>query len=414
MEKLIAFIFYQKLTVARLFSVCLKVRFCFFEKSKIIYRKTMFRLVPQAFLRENDGIMLAQGLCDHTQWACSRAGNTGKPLQYPNIPCPTAHPVRGYTSLGRQAIFPKGMSLAQTSVSKPRVKCLVFNNLKFKHTLNLLLVVLFIQMGLAQPRKIKLPPALNEVSGLYYAGSDSLWWHNDSGDDPVLYLTNGEGRIQKRVALPQLRNVDWEDLTADESGRLYIGDFGNNSSRRQDLHIYTYDPSTENLDSISFQYPDQTVFSSLRGSFDVEGFFWHNDSLHLFSKNKLPKSSFVTKHYVLSDQAGEQVAELRDSLYLRKRVVTGAAFERSTGTVALVAYYYRKLLGILPLSRASVFLFRDYPEGHFLRGNYKRKRISCLVATQYESVDFIGSRFLYVASEKTLFVKPRAKRVKLR
>jgi hypothetical protein len=266
--------------------------------------------------------------------------------------------------------------------------------------------------GLAQPRKIKLPPVLNEVSGLYYAGPDSLWWHNDGGNAPALYLTDSQGLIQKQVILPVLRNVDWEDITADDRGRLYIGDFGNNGSSRRDLRIYAFDPAEESLDSISFRYPDQTAFPPSQGSFDVEGFFWHNDSLHLFSKSRLPKSSFATKHYVLSDQPGEQTAQLRDSLILRKRVVTGAALDRATGTVALVAYYYHKLLGILPMSKASVFLFRDYPPGHFLRGAYRRKRISCLVAPQYESVDFTGRKFLYVASEKTLFVKPRAKRIK--
>lgn len=276
----------------------------------------------------------------------------------------------------------------------------------------ILLLILPSITGLSQPRKIKLPPVLNEVSGLYYAGPDSLWWHNDGGNAPALYLTNNQGLVQKRVVLTPLRNVDWEDITADDHGLLYIGDFGNNGSSRRDLRIYAYDPSEESLDSISFRYPDQTAFPPSQGSFDVEGFFWHNDSLHLFSKNRLPKSSFVTKHYVLAARPGEQTAELRDSLVLRKRVVTGAAFDRATGTVALVAYYYHKLLGILPLSRASVFLFRDYPAGHFLRGVHKRKRISCLVAPQYESIDFTGGNFLYVASEKTLFVKPRAKRIR--
>lgn len=276
----------------------------------------------------------------------------------------------------------------------------------------ILLLVISTFTALAQARKIKLPPVLNEVSGLYYAGPDSLWWHNDSGDAPALYLTDSQGRIQKQVVLPALRNVDWEDITADNRGRLYIGDFGNNGSNRRDLRIYAYDPVEASVDSISFRYPDQTAFPPPQGSFDVEAFFWHNDSLHLFSKSRLPKSSFVTRHYVLSDRPGAQTAHLCDSLVLRKRVVTGAAFDRVSGTVALVAYYYRKLLGILPLSRASVFLFQDYPDGHFLRGTYRRKRVSCLVSPQYESVDFAGGRFLYVASEKTLFVKPRAKRIK--
>lgn len=290
------------------------------------------------------------------------------------------------------------------------------------HLRQLALISLYISLSLAllpkdaqaQPRKIKLPPDLNEVSGLYYAGPDSLWWHNDSGDEPVLYLTDSEGNIRKRAELPTLRHVDWEDLTADDIGRLYIGDFGNNAQRRRDLRIYRYDPSEETLDSISFRYPDQTGFPPARGSFDVEGFFWHNDSLHLFSKSKLPKGTYLTKHYLLADRPGEQVAELRDSVFLRRRAITGAAIDRVTGAVALVGYYYGKFLGIIPCSKASVFLFRNYPAGHFLQGEYKRKNISCLVGLQYESIDFIGGRFLYVAAEKTLFIKPRAKRVRVR
>jgi iron(III) transport system substrate-binding protein len=43
-----------------------------------------------------------------------------------------------------------------------------------------------------------LPPELREVSGLYYAGPDSLWWHNDSGDAPVLYRSNDQGRVLSR------------------------------------------------------------------------------------------------------------------------------------------------------------------------------------------------------------------------
>lgn len=261
------------------------------------------------------------------------------------------------------------------------------------------------------PRRFTLPPELHEVSGLYYAGPDSLWWHNDSGDAPVLYRTNDQGRILSRLALPALRHVDWEDICADDSGHLYIGDFGNNRSQRQDLCIYRYHLATGAMDSIRFTYPDQTAFPPAGGrSFDMEAFFWHRDSLHLFSKDLLPKSNFTTRHYVLSEAPGTQVALLRDSLRLPRRVVTGAAIDTATGTVAFVAYRYRKLLGLFPTSDASVFLFTDYPPGHYLRGKRQRVRVACIFATQYESIDFINSRYLYVASEKTLFIKPKVKR----
>ncbi|MEZ5039078.1 MAG: hypothetical protein R2828_04275 [Saprospiraceae bacterium] len=277
-------------------------------------------------------------------------------------------------------------------------------------------ILLFsILYGQEKPKKhFGLPDALQEVSGLYYAGPDSLWWHNDSGDRPTLYLTNGLGEIKQSIVLP-VRNVDWEDITADDQGTLFIGDFGNNNSQRRDLKIYAYTPASGVLDSISFRYPDQATYTgtSATQSFDVEGFFWHQDSLHLFSKSKLPKSSFITKHYVLADQAGEQVAELRDSLYLKNRVVTAAAIDRNSGRVGLLTYCYNKLLGFLPTSKATVFFFDNYPEGHFLQGTPWRKKASCLIALQYESLDFLPNGYLYIASEQTRFIPPKAKRLRI-
>ena len=265
-----------------------------------------------------------------------------------------------------------------------------------------------------RPKKqFRLPDVLREVSGLHYAAADSLWWLNDSGNSPTLYLTNGVGEIKEEIRLP-IRNVDWEDLTGDDKGRLYIGDFGNNRSLRRDLKIYVYEPSSGALDSIAFRYPDQSDYNgtSATQSFNVEGFFWHQDSLHLFSKSKLPKSNYLTKHYVLSQEGEDQVAELRDSIILKKRAVTAAAIDPTTGRVALLSYYYKIVLGFWPVSKASVYFFEDYPAGYFLRGKQSRKKASCLLSLQYESLDFVDDKYLYIASEQTKFFRPRVKRLR--
>ncbi|MCB0635774.1 MAG: hypothetical protein KDC54_04120 [Lewinella sp.] len=256
-----------------------------------------------------------------------------------------------------------------------------------------------------RPGRFRLPTELKEVSGLVFAAPDSLWWHNDSGNAPTLYLTDGEGRLRRSLDLPQLRNIDWEDLTTDDAGNLYVGDFGDNRRQRTNLHVYRIDPVTGAADSIEFYYSDERHY-------DVEAFFWHRDSLHLFTKHRLQSGWLSTHHFVLPASPGAQVAVWRDSLALRKRVVTGAAIEPATGEVVLVAYYFKRWLGFLPWSSASVFVLDDYPEGHYLRGEVRRKRISCLLATQYESVDFANEGYLLVASEQTVFIRPRAKPVR--
>lgn len=282
----------------------------------------------------------------------------------------------------------------------------------------LLLAMLFVLTSLpasAQKKikkRFKLPSELSEASGLYMAGPDSLWWHNDSGDGPRIFLTNGRGELIRTDTLSQLQHIDWEDITSDDQGRIYIGDFGNNANARQNLKIYRYDLELAQTDSLVFTYEDQKEFPPPpeRANFNMEAFFWMNDSLHLFSKNRLQRGNYQCKHYVLSDQPGEQIAQIQDSIYLRKRVITGAAISPDGKTMALVGYNFKMCLGFIPTSAASLFVFSDFSGSDFFKGEVERKSISCLFATQYEAVDFIDNDQVYVASEKTVFIPPRVKR----
>ena len=265
-------------------------------------------------------------------------------------------------------------------------------------------------------KQFKLPPILDEVSGLFFTPFGKFIWHNDSGGAPALYQTNGRGQLEKTIRLQNTINKDWEELTADDKGNIYIGDFGNNANRRKNLRIYIYNSKTELVDSISYVYSDQKAFPPALSdmNFDMEGFFWKEDQLHLFSKNKVNVGNYYTKHYTLSDQAGKQTAQLIDSLALKDRVVTAAAISPNEKTIALLAYDYR-LRKPIPYSAASIFLIKNFEGNHFFNGEIYRIAIPKFVAaSQYESIDFIDNETLYIASEKTAFVNQKAKRIKLK
>jgi len=255
------------------------------------------------------------------------------------------------------------------------------------------------------PHAFRLPAELKEVSGLWVQAPDSLWWLNDGGNSPILYRTNVCGELLAALPLANTQNYDWEDLTYDTTGAFYLGDFGDNRGVRDELLVYRYQPTTGALDSIRFRFP-------AGAHYNTEAFFWHQDTLHLFTKSAIRRGRLPTYHFVLPAQPGEHEAVLRDSLLLRKRVVTAAAIHPATGQVVLLAYYFKLRLGFLPYSAANIFCFSDYPSGHYLRGKQRSRRISLLLATQYESVDFIDPQQLLVASEQTLFIKAKAKRVK--
>ncbi|MBV6440225.1 MAG: hypothetical protein EPGJADBJ_01888 [Saprospiraceae bacterium] len=238
-------------------------------------------------------------------------------------------------------------------------------------------------------RRTALPAVLKEVSGMVRTPSGDLWLLNDSKNPPELFRFDPlSNRLLETRRLP-VANRDWEDLAADDRGNLYIGDVGNNRNARRDLRIYRYNPATQALDSILFHYPDQMAFAPADErdwNFNCEAMVFFRDSLHLFSKNSF-KGNFYTKHYVLPAQPGKYVAELRDSICLKNRVVTGAALSRDGKTLALTGYIIGKNLGLLPYTKASVFYFTGFSGSNFLAGHQERKRLpKFLIARQYESV----------------------------
>lgn len=287
-----------------------------------------------------------------------------------------------------------------------------------KHLTFVVLTIFLPILVPAQKKKFVLPPDFVEVSGLYITAPDSIWWHNDGGDRPRLLLTDGRGRVRQRISIPGIKNRDWEDITADDAGNLYLGDFGNNLNRRTDLRIYRYHPGTRQLDSILFSYPDQKSFPPAlpQWNFDAEAFLWFRDSLHIFSKNRIGAGNYYTKHYVLPTQPGQYTAILRDSLLLPKRVVTGAALSPDHQQIALLSYFYRMtFLGLLPKTRTTVWTLSDFPGSSFFQGTLTKTRVKKfpLVPTQYESIGYVNEKRVLIASERTVMFKPQAKQVKL-
>ncbi len=252
------------------------------------------------------------------------------------------------------------------------------------------------------PRRSKLPAVLKEVSGMVCTRQGDVWLLNDSHNPSDLFHYDPvQNKVLETRHLP-VPNRDWEDLTNDDAGNLYIGDVGNNYNRRTDLRIYRYNPATQALDSILLRYPDQKAFAPTdkkHWNFNCEAVVFFRDSLHLFSKNSF-QGNFYTKHYVVPAKPGNYVAELRDSIYLKNRVVTGASLSRDGKTLALTSYIIGKHLGFLPFTKATVFYFSDFRGSHFLQGKQSRKKLpKFLIARQYESVtQWTNGRWL-VANE---------------
>ena len=189
--------------------------------------------------------------------------------------------------------------------------------------------------------KYDLPETVNETSGLlFYNGK--LITHNDSGDNANLYeLDTISGNILRTVSISNATNVDWEDITQDDT-YIYVGDFGNNNGNRQDLKIYRvlktdYSNNTSiTADIITFSYEDQVDFSTTpyNHDFDAEAFSVYNNELIIFSKNW---ASNEVKAYSIPKIVGNHSAKNIGS-YNSGGLITGATHNSEDNSFLLCGY----------------------------------------------------------------------------
>lgn len=227
----------------------------------------------------------------------------------------------------------------------------------------------------SQIKKIAtLPPAVDESSGLALGPEGTLWTHNDSGGDPILYRITPEGRLVEKRTLP-VPNQDWEDIASGPGETLFVGDVGNNLQMRKNLVIWKVDPRLP-PQGIFFSYADQRTFPESTPNFDCEAFFWYRDTLYLFSKDRSVKNT-QTKLYALPDQPGTYFLSPQDSFKLDAQV-TAADISPDGKHFALLTY--GKVL-IFEIKDQKITF--DHPKMCFRTG---RKQTEALVFTDPQTL----------------------------
>ncbi|MBO3272886.1 hypothetical protein [Hymenobacter defluvii] len=226
-----------------------------------------------------------------------------------------------------------------------------------------------------------------ENSGLAPANKvGDLWTHSDGGNSSRLYQITRQGDLLKTLDLAPLTNIDWEDLAHDDEQRLYLGDFGNNQNKRRNLAIYRLSgPTFRQVDTIRFAYSDQRAFPPKKSqrNFDCEAFYYSQDSLYLFTKNRSPEDLWV-KQYVLPASPGTYVARLADSLLL-DTWITAADLSPNGRTVAL-------------LGQGRVFLFQREHGKRLFDGAKQMLRLP--IDNQVEALSFLNNHDFIISSEK--------------
>lgn len=243
---------------------------------------------------------------------------------------------------------------------------------------------------------VKLPLKLNENSGIVSYSDGTAWFIEDKGNSDNIYKTNFKGNIIQQFDIKNAKNTDWEDLSKDEQGNLYIGDFGNNDNKRKNLVIYKApNPEIEkgekiSVEKIKFSYPEQQEFPPKQDEllYDAEAFFHHSGYLYIFTKNRTIPFTGETLIYRVPDKKGTYEAKLMGKINLCNDWdicrISSAAISRDRKTIVLLSY-------------GKLWTITNFSMDKLSKGNIKE--IDLGIRTQLESACFTDNKTLLLSDE---------------
>ena len=212
-------------------------------------------------------------------------------------------------------------------------------------------------------------------------GSNLLWTIEDAGNKNNLYGLDLKGNIVKDIDISNAKNNDWEDLTSDDLGNIYIGDFGNNNKKREKFTILKVSnidtiENKANAEAINFTLPKDVK------SEDFEAFFLLDDVFYIFSKEN--KSSILLK---VPNTIGEHVAELVTDFNLdgKHNKITSAAVSSNGETVVL-------------LNHDKLWRLSNFKPDYFFKGTIEELKFNH--TSQKEGVCFKNDSIVYITDEK--------------
>ncbi|WP_298237768.1 hypothetical protein [uncultured Algibacter sp.] len=251
--------------------------------------------------------------------------------------------------------------------------------------MNKILSLFFLIISSCGTRKLHviadLPSSLKEASAIEKVeNSNLLWTIEDSGNKNNIYGLDLKGNIVKDVDISNSSNIDWEDLTSDKQGNLYIGDFGNNSKNRDDFTIYKVSDlkaNKTNAERINFVLPKGVKPK------DFESFFLYKDFFYLFSKEN--KSSMVFK---VPNEIGLHKATLLKKFNLegKNHRITSAAISDNGKTIVL-------------LNHNKLWEITGFKDDNFFKGNIQELKFDH--NSQKEGICFKDAKTVYITDEKT-------------
>lgn len=225
-----------------------------------------------------------------------------------------------------------------------------------------------------------LPSSLKEVSAVEIIPNSNLFWViEDAGNKNVLYGLNEKGKIVKELKITNSKNNDWEELTSDNEGNIYIGDFGNNNKTRTQFKILKVSRPELVINETISEHINFTLPKDVKSK-DFEAFFLIDSTFYIFSKNQKSGTLFSVPNSIGSHEATFMT---NFNLKGKNNAITSADYKK--GTIAL-------------LNHEKVWLISEFKNDNFFDG--KIEALEFNHKSQKEGVCFKANT-LIITDEQT-------------
>jgi hypothetical protein len=245
---------------------------------------------------------------------------------------------------------------------------------------------------------VTLDAKLEEISGIEIDKAGKLWAINDGDNSAQIHQIQSDGKVSKSIRITNAKNLDWEDMTQDDFGHFFIGDFGNNDNIRKWLTIYKIENpidikgSETQAEIIKFTFPEQLNFppKASEKNFDLEAFVFYKRKLYLFSKNRTEPFDGDTNLYKIGDHADNYQARFISNFN------TCTTHEKLCWITSAALSPDRTRLVLLDSER--LWLFENWQDDDFFSGDaYK---IDLGIVTQKEAVTFSDNNTVIFTDEE--------------
>lgn len=248
-------------------------------------------------------------------------------------------------------------------------------------------------------RQFPLTDSLEEVSGMATDG-EYIWMINDSGNEPLLFEYKGD--VFAGAYPIVATNTDWEALTRDVEGNLYIADIGNNANTRYERTVYFIPRAAINHQYKPIEPTVYPIYSPIAPpyrnnqlDYDWESMIWYGGKLHFFSKNRREPFDGTIIHYT-----SEEIYTEADTLQAVDSTNYGQLVREFFWITDATLSKNRRHLFLL--SSDKIIAYLDFPGSRFFEGY--QTTIPLGTITQKESITALNDTILLVADEKNLLL----------